>query len=66
MDFIDGSLSTEMSNPVDSPIASCDACTRLLSAYRGTIDYPKTLREPTLNPGLSAELVKRIVEQATA
>lgn len=66
MDFIDGSLSTEMFDPVNSHIASCEACTRLLSEYRGTIDYPKTLREPTLNPGLSAELVKRIHEQAVA
>ena len=66
MDFIDGSLSVEMFNPVDSHIASCDVCTRLLWAYGGTIDFPKTLCEPTLNPGLSAELVTRIVEQATA
>lgn len=66
MDFIDGLLPLEMFNPVDSHITSCEACARLLSAYQGTIDYPKTLRESTLNPGLSAELVKRIVEQATA
>ena len=66
MDFIDGVISAEMFEPVDSHIASCEACARLLSAYRGTIDYPKALCDPTLNPELSAELVKRIAEQAAA
>ena len=66
MDFIDGVLSTEMFGPVDSHIASCEACVRLLSAYRDTINYPKALRQPNFNPELSAKLAKRIVEQAAA
>lgn len=66
MDYIDGLLSVEMFDPVDSHIASCEACTRLLLAYRGAINYPKALREPNCDPELPVELVKRIVEQAVA
>jgi len=66
MDFIDGVLSAEMFGPIDSHISSCEACSGLLSAHRGTITHYRTLREPTLNPQLSVELVSRIVEQALA
>lgn len=66
MDFIDGLLPAEMSEPVNSHIASCEACSSLLSTYRITIGFPKALRELTIESRLPAEFVGRLLTMVRA
>lgn len=63
MDFIDGLLAADKLDPVGSHIASCEACSRLLSEYRVTIGFSKALRAPTLPPDLSADFVTRTLSK---